>query len=63
MIGWQVHDDDEQTRKIIHALSGINTLGLRAEVIKAYATDRAATGTGKANQNTSCTWEIWMQTQ
>jgi hypothetical protein len=49
MIGWQVNDDgDEQTRTNIHALSGIQTHGLSIQAIKAYASDRAAIGTGRA---------------
>jgi hypothetical protein len=47
MIGCQVNDDDdEQTMTNIHALSGIQTHSLRVQVIKAYASDRVATGTG-----------------
>jgi hypothetical protein len=33
-------------RTNVHALSGIQTHGLSVQVIKAYASDRAATGTG-----------------
>jgi hypothetical protein len=40
-------DDDEQMRTNIHALSGVRTHGLCFQAIKAYASDRAATGTGK----------------
>jgi hypothetical protein len=45
MIGWQVNDD-EQTKTNIHALSGIRTHSTSVQAIKAYASDRAATGTG-----------------
>jgi hypothetical protein len=38
--------DDDYTRTNIHALTGIRTDGLSGQAIKAYATDRAATGTG-----------------
>jgi hypothetical protein len=49
MIGWQVNNDgDEQTRTNIHALSGIQTHSLSIQAIKAYASDRAAIGTGRA---------------
>jgi hypothetical protein len=41
----RVTNDDEQMRTNIHALSGIWTHGLSIQVIKAYASDRAATGT------------------
>jgi hypothetical protein len=46
MIGCQVNDDDEQTMTNIHALSGIQTHSLSVQVIKAYASDRVANGTG-----------------
>jgi hypothetical protein len=46
-MGWQVNDD-EQTRKNIHALSGIQTQDLRMQAIEAYTADRAATGNGAA---------------
>jgi hypothetical protein len=39
-------DDDDQTKTNIHALSGIRTHGLSVQAIKAYSSDRAATGTG-----------------
>jgi hypothetical protein len=46
MIVWLVwHNDDEFTRTNIHALSGIWTRGFNVQVIKAYASDSAATGT------------------
>jgi hypothetical protein len=44
MIGWEVNDD-EQTRTNIHALSGIWTHSLSIQTIKAYASERVATGT------------------
>jgi hypothetical protein len=45
MIGWQVNDH-EQKRTNIRALSGIRTHGFSVQAIKAYASDREATGTG-----------------
>jgi hypothetical protein len=42
-----VNDDDEWTRTNIHALNGIRNHSLRVQVIKAYASDHATTGTGK----------------
>jgi hypothetical protein len=39
-------DDDEQTRTNNHTLSGIRTHSLRVQAIKAYTSDRMATGTG-----------------
>jgi hypothetical protein len=49
MIGWKVtdDDDDEHARTNIHALSAIRTHGLSVQAIKAYVSDRAATGTGR----------------
>jgi hypothetical protein len=38
-------NDDEYMRANIHALSGIRTHGLNVQGIKAYASDRVATGT------------------
>jgi hypothetical protein len=45
MIGWEVNSD-EYSRTNIHALSGIRIHGLSAQAIDAYASYRAATGTG-----------------
>jgi hypothetical protein len=39
-------DYDEQTKTNIHALSGIRTLGLSIQAIKAYSSHHAATETG-----------------
>jgi hypothetical protein len=47
MILSQVNDDDEWTRTSIYALSGIRTHDLSLQAIKAYASDLAATGTGR----------------
>jgi hypothetical protein len=44
VIGWQMNED-ECTRTNIHALSGIRAHGLNVQAIKAYVSDRAATGT------------------
>jgi hypothetical protein len=49
MTGWQVNDNGEQTRPNIHALNRIRTHGLRVQAIKAWAADRAATGTDMEN--------------
>jgi hypothetical protein len=46
MTGWQVSDDDEQTRTNSHALRGIRTDDLTTQAVKAYASDRVAAGTG-----------------
>jgi hypothetical protein len=43
MIGWQVNDDEWTN---ICALRAIRTHGLSLQVIKAYASDLAATGSG-----------------
>jgi hypothetical protein len=43
------NDDDEQTRTSIHTLSEIRTHSLSIQAIKAYASDRMATGTGLSN--------------
>jgi hypothetical protein len=40
--------NDDETRANINVLSGILTNGLSVQTIKAYASDRAATGTGGA---------------
>jgi hypothetical protein len=39
--------DDEQTRTNIHALSEIGIHSLSVQAINAYASDRAASGTGE----------------
>jgi hypothetical protein len=45
IIGWQVNEDNEQTRTNIHALDGIRTRSPSVQAIKAYASDRVATVT------------------
>jgi hypothetical protein len=45
-------NDDEKTRTNILALNGIQTHGLSVQAIEAYASDRAATGTGSYPMNT-----------
>jgi hypothetical protein len=46
MIWKHVSDNSEYTGKRIHAFTGIQTHSLSVQAIKAYASDRAATGTG-----------------
>jgi hypothetical protein len=51
MIGWQVNDDDEQMWTNFRAFSGIWTHGLSIQEVKAYISDRTATGTGRSACN------------
>jgi hypothetical protein len=53
MIGWKVNDD-EYTRTNIHAISGIRIHGLSVQAIKAYASDRAVSGTGNKHRRVIC---------